>query len=121
MKHARTVTICDSFAILTNGLAKLCKDFDIETSKGIFPYNFANESTLFYKGSTPDFGYYSGINRETYNSMKSQNWDFKKECLIYLDKDLKALYGVISLANHEFFLNFNLNITEVKRFELSGL
>lgn len=52
-KRARYITICDSYAILSNSLDTLCKHYNVSDSKGVFPYTYANEKTLFYIGEAP--------------------------------------------------------------------
>lgn len=50
-----TINICDSYPILSLSLAQLCEEFNVSTIKGIFPYDFATETSLFYIGKTPSF------------------------------------------------------------------
>lgn len=45
-----TVNIKDSVAILPRDLRSLCKDFEVETEKSFFPYNFCMKDSLFYVG-----------------------------------------------------------------------
>lgn len=51
------ITFIDSFNILSQKLSKLCEAFDVETTKGNFPYDFVNENTLNYIGETPSLKY----------------------------------------------------------------
>lgn len=106
-----TVTIIDSYPILTNSLAKLCSDFNVDTHKDIFPHLFSNENTLFYIGNTPDINYYKHIDLDTYNSMYKKDWSFKEEAIEYLTKDLKSHYEVIRTANHNIFMLFDVDMT----------
>jgi len=62
----RTVKIQDSAAILPRELRKLCKDYNVDTVKGYFPYDFTNKDTLFYIGKTPDINYYDNIEIKDY-------------------------------------------------------
>lgn len=68
-KTKRSLVITDSMGILTDSLRNLCKKYDVDKSieKGDFPYDFANENTLFYVGKTPDYKYYEDLDKEIYN------------------------------------------------------
>lgn len=63
------ISIMDSYPILTDSLQNLSIKYGLENRKDIFPHTFANESTLFYKGNTPDIRYYKDIYKGTYNSI----------------------------------------------------
>lgn len=39
-------------------LSKVCEDFDIEDKKMTYPYDFVNESNLYFKGYAPDVKYW---------------------------------------------------------------
>lgn len=58
-KKTFTIKIVDSYNILTSSLADLCKTFNCEVNKGIFPYNFVKKDTLFYKGAKPEIQFYN--------------------------------------------------------------
>lgn len=80
-KTKYTMIICDSCAIFPSSLKNLGKSYNVPTLKGDFPHRFANENTVFYTGTTPDITYYDGVEREEYNKMFSNNWNFKNESL----------------------------------------
>jgi hypothetical protein len=62
----------DSYLLLLNSLAKLCKSFKVETYKSVFPYLFVNENNLDYIGSVPDIKYFDNkISPIEYNKYKS--------------------------------------------------
>jgi hypothetical protein len=42
-----SVTICDSYCMLDNKSSKLGVDFEVNTLKGIFPYDFRNKVIYF--------------------------------------------------------------------------
>lgn len=107
----KSITICDSYPILTDSLYNLCKKFKVENVKGIFPHTFANENTLFYIGETPSINHFN-VTSKVYSLIYTHDWNFKLESNKYLIKDLLSLHDVISKANHEFFINFNINITD---------
>jgi len=65
----QSVRLQDSVAILPKDLRSLCKDYEVEVEKGLFPYNFCTKDTLFYTGKTPDISYYNNISQEDYNSL----------------------------------------------------
>jgi len=44
------ISFVDSLNLLDSSLDKLCKDFNIKTSKGIYPYAFVNKDNLNYVG-----------------------------------------------------------------------
>jgi len=72
-KDKHSFTILDSYCILTDSLSRLGKNFEVETIKSIFPYKFANEDLLFYKGKTPTINFYENISKEEYNKIYSNN------------------------------------------------
>lgn len=57
-KSKINIHFVDSLNFLNSSLDKLCKDFEVETSKGIFPYSFVNKNNLNYVGPTPDMVFY---------------------------------------------------------------
>jgi len=50
---------------------------------------------------------------ETYNQIKSKNWDLKAECLKYLEKDVLGLLEVMIKFNEKIFNLYSLNITSI--------
>ena len=105
-----TISICDSYALLPDSLKKLAKNYQVDTLKGDFPHEFANDKTIFYIGNTPDISFYDKIDQEVYNTLYSDTWDFKQESLNYLQKDLISLYQIIDAANKSLHSNFNVQI-----------
>ena len=69
----RSVTLVDSYALLSSSLENLSKSYDVEVKKGKFPYDFVNKNTVFYEAVTPDISYYNLITNEQYNSMVKDN------------------------------------------------
>jgi hypothetical protein len=61
----------DSYLILLASLSKLCRSFNVENSKSIFPYNFVNENNLDYFGEVPDYKYFSKVSKSRYNEYRS--------------------------------------------------
>lgn len=62
----------DSYLLLLNSLAKLCKSFKVENSKSIFPHLFVNENNLNYIGEVPNIKYFGKIKLAEYNKYKAQ-------------------------------------------------
>ena len=107
-----SVSILDSYRILTEALSDLCTKYEIKESKGFFPYDFATENNLSYIGETPNKNYYGiSITQKEYNVIKKDVWNFKEESLSYLSKDLISLYKVLEQVNRTLFLDFNIKIT----------
>ena len=107
-----SVSILDSYRILSEKLSKLCAKYEVEESKGFFPYDFATKNNLTYIGETPNKNYYGySITQKEYNNLKKEVWNFKEESLSYLSKDLISLYQILKKVNRALFLDFNLKMT----------
>nr|YP_010146944.1 hypothetical protein K4014_mgp23 [Cyclocybe aegerita]QQP21453.1 hypothetical protein [Cyclocybe aegerita] len=105
-----TITFRDSYLLLPSSLRNLCKSFNTESQKDIFPYLL---SDINYIGEVPDFKYFSNISLEDYNKYKelySKNWNFKEEAIKYCKLDCITLYQIISKFNSLIFNTFSLNI-----------
>jgi hypothetical protein len=66
------LTFKDSYLILLASLEKLCKAFNVETIKSIFPHLFVNKDNLNYIGEVPNIKYFIKISEEDYNKYKTQ-------------------------------------------------
>lgn len=64
IKGKHKFSILDSYCMLPESLAKLGKIWGVKTLKSIFPYKFATEDNLFYRGVTPSFDMYNNITRD---------------------------------------------------------
>ena len=53
----RKINLADSYLLLNDSLDNLGKNFELDTLKSIFPYEFSKENTLFYISNTPDISY----------------------------------------------------------------
>lgn len=107
-----SVSILDSYRILTEKLSDLCTKYDVSESKGYFPYAFATKNNLFYIGETPSKKYYGdSVTLEVYKDLKKDVWDFKLESLSYLSKDLISLYQILQKVNKALFLDFNVKMS----------
>jgi hypothetical protein len=70
---SRKITFVDSYLMLPASLDKISKDFECFYSKGKFPYEFVNESKLYYIGDTPEKIYFKEISDNEYNSIVKIN------------------------------------------------
>ena len=110
----------DSYLLLTTSLEKLGKTFAINEgqleTKLSFPYRFVNESFVDYnyKGEAPEFKYYDKITEKEYNqSLKiKNNWDLRKETIIYCEQDCKTLYYAIKEFSKLIYLEFGVDIVK---------
>lgn len=118
-KGENKLTIQDSYTILNSSLRDLGKSFGCDFNKSYFPYKFSLENNLFYIGNTPDKVYYEGISQTEYDKLYSNNWSFQKETLKFLELDLETLYEVLSKANKQFFLDYDVDMA--KSYTISGL
>jgi hypothetical protein len=102
--------------MLNGSLEKLGNAFKVDVVKGKFPHKFANTKTLFYKGDTPHFKYYTDIlnefSIEDYNKLCTREWDFKLECLKYLEKDLVSLYLIMEKFKKGVYAKHNVDVTK---------
>ena len=110
-----TIKIVDSFNILPHSLSKLCKTYNTEVSKDIFPYSFININTLFYNGVRPNIEYYNNptedIDKSLYNMIDLNNWSTKNETIKYLEKDLISLHQVINKFSDYIFLKHDVQVS----------
>jgi len=104
------ITILDSFLMLNSSLSKLGSSYEVEVLKGNFPHSFAAPSTLFYKGVTPNKIHFNSIKDEDYLKIQTHLWDFKIECLIYLEDDLKSLYLIMKKFKKEVHLLYGVEV-----------
>jgi hypothetical protein len=123
------ITIVDSYALLPGSLFNLSRSFEIDTTKGHFPHKFVKKDTLFYKGITPPLSYwkYKEFNNDIYdyhvgkddyitlieyNKLYSKDWNLKRECLIYLNRDLISLVNIMNTFNKYIFRHYDLDMTK---------
>lgn len=112
-KESDSVTILDSYRILTDNLKDLCVKYEVDVIKGDFPHKFANSNTLFYIGQTPNLNYYSStLDKQQYKALYKEVWDFKEESLSYLSDDLMSLYQILVKISKTLFLDFDIDMTK---------
>jgi len=105
-----SIKLVDSYNILAHKLSDLCRTFDTDTTKDIFPYKFININKLFYISNKPDISYYNpDVDINLYNQIPSK-WDYKLITLDYLEKDLIALYEVMSKFSEYIFINYSIQV-----------
>ena len=118
-KDKKSFIILDSYAMLADKLIKLGKNFGVATIKSKFPYKFAIQDHLFYEGAMPSIEYYEGIKDEEYKDMSVGYWSFYDETIRYLNNDLHSLHEILTKANKQVFLDYNVNMKE--HITISGL
>ena len=118
-KGKHSLTILDSLCMLPEKLSTLGDNFGVPTIKSVFPYSFATQDNLFYEGRMPSIDHYDNLSLEAYNNMSVHTWSFKNESIRYLTNDLFSLHEVLTKANKQVFLDYNLDMT--KSITISGL
>ena len=111
-KTKQRITLLDSLNLFNTSLKKLLISFNCETRKGEFPHLFVEVDNLKDIGNKPDIKYYSlsNISLDDYNQINSSNWNLKKECLKYLEKDVLGLLEVLNKVSLYYFNEFGVNI-----------
>lgn len=108
------IIILDSIQLISGSLDSILKSFNCNIQKGTFPYNFVNKDNLNYIGDKPNKNFYKNISEVEYQTIKNNNWDLKKETLIYLKSDLEGLLEALYKFNNNIFSKYQLNITNFK-------
>lgn len=106
------ITIIDSLNLLNQSLDKLCKSFDVEVVKGNFPHKFVSRNTLNYVGNTPSIDYWDNISLSNYNELVKPNWDLRKECIKYLEKDLISLTFIMNKFSEYLNRKYYIQVTD---------
>jgi hypothetical protein len=104
-KNTTVLTIKDSLKLLPGPLAKLAKDFQVETQKDHFPHYFLVEAdvakTLSYVGPLPEYDYFEPKRTsqadyaDILEQFKDKDWSFLKVSEQYILGDVKAQYQII--------------------------
>jgi len=106
------LTFMDSLLMLPSSLRKLCKSFNVETVKTIFPFKLDD---INYKGPVPDIKFFDNISPEEYKEYRftyKKIWDFKEEAIKYCSIDCIALYQILNKFNQLIFDQFKINIVK---------
>ncbi len=98
-------TFLDSLQILPASLDSLAKSFGVATQKSIFPYDFAREETINYRGFVPDYETFpqSKVSPQDYMNYAinfspyegSRIWSMRTETIKYCVIDCIALHQIM--------------------------
>ncbi len=95
----KKITLVDSYNLLQHSLDSLCKNFETEVVKGIFPYDFVKKSTLYnvtrYLLSTKKEGIVLSYNKDNIEDKVTVFVDSDKSG----DSSRKSTSGVILMVN----------------------
>lgn len=118
-KNITVLTIKDSLKIIPGPLAKLAKDFKVETQKDHFPHYFLVEGnvakTLNYKGTLPAYEYFEPKRTsqadyaEILEEFKDKEWSFLEISRRYILSDVLAQYQIIVKFFSELSSKFPIN------------
>src|SRR6185436_19314569 len=109
------IKLYDSYQLIPVNLKTLAEDFNCDTQKGIFPYDFVNQNNLNYVGPVPPLSTFNDLDDFEYMKLVNNykdNWSLRNECLKYCECDIKALYEILASFSKEIFNEYNLNITK---------
>ena len=113
--HGITIAFRDSLLLLPASLASLCKSFDVEVSKDIFPYDFVTPDRLGYSGAVPAYRFFnrkkvSKLEYDSYvSAFSNRAWDMRAVTIDYCTKDCISLYQVISKFSGLIFERFGID------------
>jgi hypothetical protein len=106
-----TLIFKDSYLTLPSSLRDLCKAFNIDSTKGYFPYNLIDTS---YLGTFPKFEYFTDITNKEWSQLKQEHgkrvWSFYNESIKYCQLDCVTLHQILVKFNELFFNKFSINI-----------
>jgi len=106
-----TIIFKDSMLMLPQSLSELCKSFNLEQNKGLFPFNLMD---IYYKGSFPRFEYWTDIGFFEHEDMakayKGKIWSFKDEAIKYCKLDCLVLHQILTKFNDLIFNKWQINI-----------
>ena len=109
--NKKTIIFKDSMLMLPQSLSELCKSFNLEQNKGIFPFNLTD---IYYTGSFPEFNYWTDIgffeHEEMAKAFKGKTWSFEYEAIKYCKLDCLVLHQILSKFNELIFNKWQINI-----------
>ena len=79
---------------------------------GHFPHSFVKRDTLNYIGNIPDFYYWEGVKLSDYNEILKSDWNLKRECLKYLEKDLISLTLIMNKFSEYINRKYHIQLTD---------
>nr|BAM29340.1 dnapol [Lentinula edodes] len=106
----------DSLLLLPGSLRSLAINFNLDNSKGLFPYKFVNNCKiqLDYKGEVPEYKHFDNISLDEYEEYRKEfenkTWDLKKETVKYCKLDCLVLYQIIDKFSDNIFKLFRIDI-----------
>jgi hypothetical protein len=104
------ITLRDSLMILPGSLEKLAKTFKTSFTKGIFPYKFMNNTTIYYDGPKPYKHFYNpSVSQDDYDNIPT-TWSARNETLEYLRLDLETLFEVVTIHSRTVFDKYGVSI-----------
>jgi hypothetical protein len=109
----RTILFKDSYQLLPYSLRSLCQAFNINLTKGWFPYHLTD---VFYKGVLPALNYWNITPSEyetlvnKYTGCFSKTWNFQDEAIKYCKLDCQCLHQILTIFNEIIFKEFHINI-----------
>ena len=110
----KTIIFKDSMLFLPDSLRNLCKAFNINVSKGVFPMNL---NDINYSSVFPSFKYFNNLTLQDYlihlNNNNNKMWDFKDEAIKYCKLDCKCLHQIMTKFNELIFNEFSINVHNV--------
>lgn len=115
-----TLLYLDSLQLLLSSLRKLCKAFNLEISKGIFPHKFVNVDNLDYIGVLPSYEYFinKDVTENEYEDFKktlgsfNNEWNLRKEAIKYCELDCLTLFNIMSGFNDLMYNNLQIDMTK---------
>ena len=109
-----TIIFKDSFLLLSKSLRELCVAFNVESSKGYFPFNLEN---INYSGVFPKYENWTDITLKEWNDLKTgygkRMWNFQLEATKYCKLDCVTLHQILTRFNELIYRKFNININSV--------
>ena len=108
------ITILDSLQLISGSLKDILISFGCDTQKGYFPYSFVNNNNLYYIGDKPSKEHFKNITDLEYQTIPKDNWNLKKNTLLYLKSDLEGLLEALTKFKNNIYSKYKLNITKFK-------
>lgn len=103
----------DSMLMLPQSLRKLAKALNVESQKGVFPYDFVGTDNIEYVGEVPEFKYFKDISLDEYNEYCKDfkgDWNLREETIKYCELDCTTLHQIMVKFNNLIYKKFLLNI-----------
>jgi hypothetical protein len=111
--QGRTIIFKDSYQLLPYSLRSLCQAFNINLTKGWFPFNLTD---IFYTGALPAMKYWN-LNSSDYESLVNKytgcfnkTWNFRDEAVKYCKLDCQCLHQILTIFNEIIYKEFKVNI-----------